>query len=365
MTSETRHPHGRSCIVTPFEPGGIGTVAHRTNRGLLVPPWYVGSPPATPLENNVASVLFGASLGCAAYTLAKGARQTAAARRRQRLRSIYLFFVWTTWFASLGISCVNLLFVYNIMPPRYVIRNTPSAKRVRATLNVPPSGAWLVIQSRRLTQFVSFWTFFAYGILWQLQVGCILQIIANRVAFLISGPAIARTLKLSIFALTTILTFVGAGTWIPLMLQLTPFLAEFNHKWDLSTKGVFGVVDLGLNSLFLTLVWKKFISEGLEKYWTLFRFHCFLSVVSILLDLVCIGLELTTPVNIWICFNPVVFLGKLYVELCMAEMLGRVVRTTNILNTVSTTPSTQSRGLDYNDVQEITMIAPEFSTGSY
>lgn len=87
-------------------------------RGFLLPPWYVYAPPPTQLETDSASLILGASLVLAFFSLVQGALQTAAARRRQRLRSTYLYFVWITWLSSLLLSLTAWIYVEDLVPPR-------------------------------------------------------------------------------------------------------------------------------------------------------------------------------------------------------------------------------------------------------
>ena len=183
---------------------------------------------------------------------------------------------------------------------------------------------------------ISFWIFLALSIYWSFQINCVLQIVANRVSFLISQPRNVRILKFGILAITVTMNLTVSPTWIPGELQITETVVAFNKMWDRTTKAVFSAVDLVLNFIFLRLVWQKLISEGLAKYWALFRFNCCLITLSVLLDVCLIALESAASAKLYLCFNPLVFLGKLHIELSMADMLARIVRSANALNILPT-----------------------------
>ena len=93
-------------------------MAERRDRGFLLPPWYVYAPLPTQWETDSASLILGGSLVLAFFGLAKGALQTAAARRRRRLRSTYLYLVWITWLSSLVLSVTTWVYVENLVSPR-------------------------------------------------------------------------------------------------------------------------------------------------------------------------------------------------------------------------------------------------------
>ena len=76
--------------------------------------------------------------------------------------------------------------------------------------------------------------------------------------------------------------------WIPARLNVSPRYVQINQVWDRIEKCIFLVVDLGLNILFMHLVWKKLISLGLDKYKPLFRFNAFIVIVSLSMDLLLI-----------------------------------------------------------------------------
>lgn len=189
-------------------------------------------------------------------------------------------------------------------------------------------------------------------VFWIMQINSVLQIVANRVSFLILGQKHARRLKLGTLAVTGIITMSGLVTWLPAVMQLTPVFVDFSLKWDRATKAVFAVTDLGLNLVFLRLVWQKLISAGLTKYWSLFRFNCCLTFLSVSLDVGLIGIESAAGAKLYLCFNPLVFLSKLHIELSMAEMMARIVRSSNRLNTVPVV----SASMDEEQIDQATMI---------
>lgn len=115
-----------------------------------------------------------------------------------------------------------------------------------------------------------------------IQLQCILQVVANRLSFLMYKRS--RRLRLSIFCMMTFITITGTSTWVPGSMQLSPSITYVASVWDRCTKAVFSAVDLGLNAAFLHMVWCKLVSAGLTKYKLLFRFNVCMVILSISLD---------------------------------------------------------------------------------
>lgn len=59
----------------------------------------------------------------------------------------------------------------------------------------------------------------------------------------------------------------------------------------------------------------------------------------------------------YVQFNPVVYFTKLYIEMKLAEMIARIVRSTNRMNTVSVTALASTRSQEDFDVA--TMVVEE------
>ena len=111
---------------------------------------------------------------------------------------------------------------------------------------------------------------------------CILQIVANRLAFLLVHRG--RRIRWIVFGVMTFLTVSGSCSYLPASIELNPGIVRFNNVWDRCIKVLFSTVDLSLNSLFLRLVYGKLVSAGLTKYWPLFWLNSSMVFVSISLD---------------------------------------------------------------------------------
>lgn len=72
--------------------------------------------------------------------------------------------------------------------------------------------------------------------------------------------------------------------WLPARLQISATFIHVNEIWDRIEKGIFLVIDAGLNFYFLYLVRTKLIANGLQKYMPLFKFNMLMVAVSISLD---------------------------------------------------------------------------------
>lgn len=72
--------------------------------------------------------------------------------------------------------------------------------------------------------------------------------------------------------------------WIPARLQISETYVHVNEIWDRIEKGIFLVIDAGLNLYFIYLIRTRLIAYGLNKYYPLFKFNMFMVAVSIGLD---------------------------------------------------------------------------------
>lgn len=111
-----------------------------------------------------------------------------------------------------------------------------------------------------------------------------MQIIINRIAILMPIPAQATRLKWAVFAVLLVINISVFCIWLPARLQINSTYIHINEIWDRIEKGVFLIVDAGLNLTFIYLVKSRLIASGLTKYTTLFRFNLAMIAVSMSLD---------------------------------------------------------------------------------
>ncbi|KAK9780855.1 hypothetical protein AB5N19_07330 [Seiridium cardinale] len=272
------------------------------NRGLLVPPWYVSVSP-NDINMNICSIIWGFSLCCAVFTGTKATSQSWAAHKKGKLLTAYPMMVWAEWISSVTISVLSWVFLKGITPP-------------------------------------SFWIFFFILCFWVVQMHCILQIIINRVSLVMVNKVLARNLKLGVFLIVLLINISVFCIWLPARLQISKTYMRVNDIWDRTEKAIFAVVDAGLNCYFMWTVRTNLISAGLVKYQPLFRFNLMMVCISVALDIVLIGsMSIGTGV-IYIQFHPLIYLIKLHIELNMAELIAKVVRASNPINTAPRSGST-------------------------
>lgn len=119
---------------------------------------------------------------------------------------------------------------------------------------------------------------------WSLQIQLLMQIIINRIAFLMAVPGAARSLKWSVFLLLLLVNISVMVIWTPAHLQLSPRWIHINDIWDRVEKVIFCIIDLSLNVRFMYLVRSRLIKSGLSKYIPLYRLNLVLVCFSMCLD---------------------------------------------------------------------------------
>jgi len=186
-------------------------------------------------------------------------------------------------------------------------------------------------------------------LLWAIQTQLLTQIIANRVSLIMTDRRKSRQLKWALAVSTTIVNISVFCIWIPAhMPGANDTIITLNNAWERVEKGFFLLLDLSLNLIFLYLVRSRLISGGLSKYWRLYNFNAGIVVVSTCMDILLLGF-LSLPnqyvyvapdtfdvlVHIvtmcpngpsYVQFAPVAYIIKLNIELTMAVLISKVVR---------------------------------------
>ncbi|KAI1367266.1 hypothetical protein F5Y08DRAFT_336939 [Xylaria arbuscula] len=255
--------------------------------GFLIPPWFKYSGPDK-LEMNIASAVWGISLTVALFSATKAGRQSWRVWRRTERTNTYIVLVWIEWVSSVVMSVVTWFFLYGTIPS-------------------------------------SFPFFFVIVTLWSLQVQCIIQIIINRISLLTRNQRKVNYLKWGTALLLTCINISVYTIWIPARLQISQSYIHLNEIWDRAEKGIFLVVDAGLNIYFVYLVRSRLIANGLEKYYRLYRFNLAMIVFSTSLDAVLIGVMSLANGFIYLQFHPFVYLFKLHIELNITQLLSKIV----------------------------------------
>ncbi|RYP67206.1 hypothetical protein DL771_007368 [Monosporascus sp. 5C6A] len=163
--------------------------------------------------------------------------------------------------------------------------------------------------------------------LWAIQTQLLPQIIANRVSLIMTNKRKIKKLKWSLVIAIGCINITVCYIWTTAQMpSATPYQIKVNHMFEIAEKSIFLVVDLGLNLYFLYLVRFRLIADGLSKYWRLFNFNAGIVVLSTSMDILLLGfLGLPNP-YLYVQFAPLAYIVKLYIELLMAVLISKVVR---------------------------------------
>ncbi|KAH7021705.1 hypothetical protein B0J12DRAFT_733321 [Macrophomina phaseolina] len=240
---------------------------------------------------GIATLFFGLFLGLFLPTLAKVVQQTRTVwKRTRRLSNVYLYMIWAE-------AVVNLIFA--------------------------------ITTFLYLEKYIqgSFAFLFGTVTLWSIQTQLLSQIIANRVSIIMVNRRKARLLKWGLFIAIGAINIAVYAIGIPAhMLSATETQILVNNIFERIDKSFFLLLDFGLNLYFLYLVRYRLIADGLSKYWPLFKFNAAIVVIPVAMDAVLLGLlSLPNPAD-YVQFAPVVYIIKLYIELVMAVLISKVVR---------------------------------------
>ncbi|KAF7559791.1 hypothetical protein G7046_g4349 [Stylonectria norvegica] len=259
--------------------------------GFLVPDRYVPDLP-NDRDMNIASIIWGLSLGVTVFNVAKAFRQTKSAIQRRKRITTYVTLVWLEIISSFLLGLVTWLYLRGIIGP-------------------------------------SFQLFFFIILFWSTQVQCLIQIIINRVGLLMVIRANATKLKWLCFVILLLINASVFCIWVPARLQISDNYVHLNDIWDRCEKVIFAIMDAMLNFYFIYVVKKRLISNGLQKYNRLYQMNLFLVSISIALDILLICMMSLPNGFVYVQFHPLVYLLKLHIEMNMADLIGKVVRASN------------------------------------
>ena len=111
-----------------------------------------------------------------------------------------------------------------------------------------------------------------------------MHIIINRIALIIYDGRKVIRLKLAVALLLGMVNISVFIVWMPARLQISQAWINFNEIWDRVEKGIFALMDLGLNLYFIHLVRSELIAHGLTKYKALYKFNLVMIFCSLSLD---------------------------------------------------------------------------------
>jgi len=278
----------------------------------LIPPWYQG--PQTPTQQDIAlsDIVLGFFLAVTCFTFAKAVNHTATRWHRLRKFTAYLIMVWVDWVTTI---------VHSIF-------------------------GWCVGHDSCIME-PSFLLFFSTICIWTIEMHCQAQILVNRVSLLLFDKSRAYRLKLAVFVIISVLTSSVIIIWTPAQMEISESWMNANDIWDRGEKVCFLVFDVAINLYFVNRVRTTLIENGLTKYQTLYWFNISMITFAILLDVsapsvtlsnvsmthqsiaiqvAVIGTTWLPDYWIYIQFRPLTHMVKLYIEMCNAELIGRVAQ---------------------------------------
>ncbi|KAF9768575.1 hypothetical protein IL306_014093 [Fusarium sp. DS 682] len=267
---------------------------------------------------DLASVYYGLFLGVFVFTFAKAVSQTAAIyKRTHSLHNAYLYMIWTEAVVNFTFALITFLYLNGI---------------------IPGDLGFLL----------------ATVLLWSIQTQLLPQIIANRVSLIMTNRRRARHLK---WGLVISILFINvAVSYIFTVAHLegaTDSQKYVNMVFEKCEKSFFLLTDLALNLYFLYLVRYRLIADGLNKYWRLFNFNVGMVFISTSMDILLLGfLSLPNP-YLYVQFAPLAYIVKLYIELLMANLISKVVRSSSRSQGEGWYSSSRSKSLNYGATSHV------------
>ncbi|ROW02027.1 hypothetical protein VPNG_07625 [Cytospora leucostoma] len=241
-------------------------------------------------DHIVASLAVGFTLGFGLLTVWEAIKQTR--RSKNPRRSAYIYMIW----GEIGANCAIL-----------VLANLEFHAIIGATVPV-----------------LFFILFF-----WVLEIQLLMQIIINRIAILCETQDTVRKLQIGTAVVISTINIAVFCIFIPAHLSppVSQTYVDINRIWDRISKVLICLVDAGLNYYFLRIVKQRLLNQyGLMKYAPLVTFNARLMTISVLLDVLLIGLMSLPNQAVFMLFHPLVYTAKLNIEMTMASLIVKLAR---------------------------------------
>ncbi|KAJ4386759.1 hypothetical protein N0V93_009657 [Gnomoniopsis smithogilvyi] len=239
-------------------------------------------------SNTLASLAAGFALGIGFFTVWEAIKQTR--RNQNPKKSLYIYMIWGEIMANIGIGVMGWLLLEGIL-----------------TADVPVLFVLLV-----------FYVF---------EIQLLMQIIVNRIAIIAETRETVTRVKWATAGVITAINIAVFCIWIPAHRDppVSVLFVQINRIWDRISKSLICLVDAWLNWFFLKNVRVRLVQQaGLLKYQPLVDFNTKLMVLSVLSDVMLIGLMSLPNENAYIQFHPVVYTAKLNIEMSMASLIRRL-----------------------------------------
>ncbi|KAJ4385771.1 hypothetical protein N0V93_010202 [Gnomoniopsis smithogilvyi] len=242
-------------------------------------------------DETVGAIAVGFSLGFGFLTVWEAIKQTR--RSKNPRRSPYIAMVWGELLANIIILILGYLFFKGVL-----------------TASVP--------------------VFFFILLAWVFQIQLLMQIIINRISIISETQSTIRKLKWGTALIISAINVAVFCIFIPAHIEppVSQTFVNINRYWDRISKVLICLVDAALNYYFLRVVKQRLVDQyGLKKYEPLVSFNARLMFISVLLDVLLIGLMSLPNQEVFILFHPVVYLSKMNIEMTMASLIVKLART--------------------------------------
>lgn len=239
---------------------------------------------------KLAGAAAGFTLGFGLLTVWEAIKQTKVVR--SPLRSHYIYMIWGEIFVNLVMGIIAWLMLDGVLIP-----------------TVP--------------------VLFVALLLWVFEIQLLMQIIINRVAVIADDPRMIKKIKWGTVIVISLIQMAVFCIWIPThsFPPPSPIFGRINKYWDPTSKSLICVIDAALNYYFIRSVNLRLVKfHGLVKYKPLVTFNSRLLVVSVLMDVMLIGLMFLKNGMVYTQFHPVAYMVKLNIEMTMASLIKKIAQ---------------------------------------
>ncbi|RPB12940.1 hypothetical protein P167DRAFT_138934 [Morchella conica CCBAS932] len=242
----------------------------------------------TELERELTLIAWGILIGFGYLTGWKAYRQTSTISREKRYRSSYFWWVWMDYVS---------IMVFGVL-------------------------AWILNQKHIRPQLSLYIPLVA---LWAIQAQALLQININRIELIAVDKAFNNRVRIGCLAIVSVFIVGTFSVWIPGRLGTSAKITQISKVY-IEVQGTLTILlDIALNTYFIRTVKATLIDPGLDKYKPIVSHNLMLVYTAITVEVVALGLMwLPASPFVWLQYGTLAWMGKLNVELSMADLIMKL-----------------------------------------
>ncbi|KAI5846474.1 hypothetical protein DFP73DRAFT_545988 [Morchella snyderi] len=280
----------------------------------------------TNLERELTLVAWGILIGFGYLTGWKAYKQTSTISREKRYTSSYFWWVWMDYVS---------IMLFGVL-------------------------AWILNQGHIRPQL---WLYIPLVALWSIQAQALLQININRIELIAVDKAFNNRVRIGCLVIIAVFIVGTFSVWIPGRLGISAKITQISKIYIEVQGSLIILLDIALNTYFIRTVKATLIDPGLDKYKPLVSHNLMLVYATITVETIALGLMwLPASPFVWLQYGTLAWMGKLNVELSMADLIMKLAYHTPEPSSLELRPVSRTESEQISNMSFVDSLAPIITT---